>query len=208
MTTSAQPRPPTTRYRLLIAALCLVTQTLTAQTDTAQVSGFLDQAAERLREIDSQAAACVTAEAESDDCRSFRQAIDGQPLADYLAHCASARRWRDDFITSTINADANSADQTDSAALLNLLVRFEYLCGEDALTRSTEHTLAAYRRVRAASGPGSGTFPPDDSYQQRLMDRERDRQQRELERQRERSRQQLIRQFDQLELELLRQQGM
>jgi len=206
MTTSARPCPPTTRYRLLIATLCLVTQTLTAQTDTSQVNGFLQQAAERLREIDSQAAACLAAEAESEACRGFRQAIDGQPLADYLAHCASARQWRDDFVTSTINADANPADQTDSAALLNLLVRFEYLCGEDALTRATEHTLAAYRRVRPASGPGSGNLLPDDSYQQRLMDRERDRQQRELERQRERSRQQLIRQFDQLELELLRPQ--
>ena len=128
-------------------------------------------------------------------------------MGDNLAQCTALRTWRE----SLVNGESTPVTEQDAPNTLNLMLRTEYLCGEDALLKRTTHVLAAYRQGSSAAGAGSGGSPVlrhelSTLQQQSLLDQERRRLQQALQAQTSRQQDQTGQQLQQLELELIRNQ--
>lgn len=202
---------------VLLASLAGHGPTLVAQDSNQAIGQQLDQALESLGKLDGLAAGCLsmaspeagTSPGQTAPCLEFSRAIDGEPLASYATACRLARQWRDAFV-ERYNVDPAVA--TDTEQSLAMLVRTEYVCGDDALARRSPSVLRAYELVGrgsvtdAAAGP-SLQLQLDTYRQETLMRQERERFTGTLQRQRQTGDDQTRRQLDQLELELMRQQA-
>lgn len=167
-----------------------------------------------LEQLDTLASACLTALQQAADtdanapCTEFLTAIDGETLAQYLAHCAALTEWKETYIAEAFRENQNPAD---SASALRLLVGADYACGDNALQQRTEFVTTAFAQLQQrsnASGQDNALldrrlremqFNSTLSAERRLL--QNSVQQQQLQRD-----QASERQMRQLELELVRQQ--
>ena len=171
----------------------------------------IDAASAALTELDDKALACrealdstTTGEAQA-RCGDFLQAVDGEVLAGYLAHCDALKVWREQFITSA----TDTADRTEQN--LQLMIGVELVCGENALRRRTQYVAATFTLLRDGR---TQDRPVTAALSRRLaelefeasLNSERRSLRDSILRQRSRSLLENQRQWDDLENELIRQQ--
>lgn len=146
--------------------LCLFPGLLAApalgqESQTSDVEQHLKRAADLLRALDTQAESCLEALtsdavsldaglAKAESCVQFMNAIDGEPVASYLAGCQHAKQWRDQFVNSASNAAVDSEAYSDRN--LRRMIDTEFYCADDSLRLRTEHVFDAFAAVRKASG--------------------------------------------------------
>lgn len=149
-------------------------------------------------------------------CARFLAAIDGELLAQYLAHCNALKEWRSIYVTAAFNAAAGSAIPETAQ---RLLVGTEYACGEDALQQRTQFVTPTFALIqpgeasREVNGAGISQLP-GNQLEQRLKElqfdstltAERNLLQNSLQQQQLQRAQESARQMRQIELENLRQQ--
>lgn len=146
--------------------LCLFPGLLAApalgqESQASDVEQHLKRAADLLRTLDSQAESCLDALAsdsasaeaglaKAESCVQFMNAIDGEPVASYLADCQHAKQWRDQFVS---NAGSDAADsQAHNDRNLQRMIDTERYCADDSLRLRTEHVFDAFAALRQASG--------------------------------------------------------
>lgn len=200
-------------HALLIMLLTGATSLAWSQTAGEDVGQSLALAREALVQLDELAGTCLEEQAGTGSCTGFRQALDGELLVTYINSCATARRWRDAFVTMQVESPDNlAATRNTEAENLQLMIDVEYWCGTDALARTTENIVPAYALVKTAS-TGGGVLSRElqvelhRSRQEILLQAERQRLMDNRLRQQQRLQQQTRDQFQQLELELIRQQA-
>lgn len=150
------------RALLLCLFPCLLAApALGQESPTSDVEQHLKRAADQLRALDTQAESCLDALtsdsasvaaglAQADSCVQFMNAIDGEPVASYLADCQHARQWRDQFVN---NAGSDAADsQAHNDRNLQRMIDTERYCADDSLRLRTEHVFDAFAALRQASG--------------------------------------------------------
>ena len=151
----------------------------TAQDATLQ--SHIDGAVGVLQQLDTLASACLTglqqtpatATNPNPNCAQFIAAIDGELLAQYIAHCEVLAAWRASYVTTAFETtqNATAAGQTPSEIArapseiartqseiartpsdienpLQLLVGAEYACGENALQARTGFVTAAFAQLQ------------------------------------------------------------
>ncbi|MSR12373.1 MAG: hypothetical protein EXR84_11350 [Gammaproteobacteria bacterium] len=137
----------------------------TAQDATLQ--SHIDGAVGVLQQLDTLASACLSGLQQAPatnpnpnpNCAQFIAAIDGELLAQYIAHCEVLAAWRASYVTTAFETtqNATAADQTPSEIArtpseiespLQLLVGAEYACGENALQARTGFVTAAFAQLQ------------------------------------------------------------
>ena len=103
----------------------------------------LDSASAIIAQLDDLAGKCNNStSASSDDCINFLNAIDGDPVKTYIAHCDSLKNWREEYVE---NHDENTSSQiVGDAQALELLVGTQFNCGENALSKRSDNIASAY----------------------------------------------------------------
>ncbi|MEX0619364.1 MAG: hypothetical protein WDZ76_03365 [Pseudohongiellaceae bacterium] len=112
--------------------------------EPGEVGERIDAARAAMAELDSLAESChqELQDAAGDNCNQFREALDGEMLANYLRDCTAAKAWRDEFVA----ANGDSGGDADIASL-QLLLSVEFACGQDAFTQRTDFVAAAYNAL-------------------------------------------------------------
>ena len=202
----------------------------TAQDATLQ--SHIDGAVGVLQQLDTLASACLTGSQQAPatnpnpnpnpNCAQFIAAIDGELLAQYIAHCEVLAAWRASYVTTAFETtqNATAAGQTPSEIArtpsdignpLQLLVGAEYACGENALQARTGFVTAAFAQLQQNATAiqqehagltrrlNESQFDATLSAERRLL--QNSVQQQQLQRQQESERQ-----LQQLENEIIRQQ--
>lgn len=182
------------------------------------MQAHVDGAVSLLEQLDALAGTCKTALQQPDEtvaatvaatpCSQFLAAIDGELLAQYLAHCRVLKEWKAQYVTAAFNAD-QTLITADTA--LQLLVGTDYACGENALQQRTEFVTSTFALIQ----PGAGISQrQNNQVELRLkelqfdatLSAERSLLQNSVEQQELQRVQESARQMRQLELENLRQQ--
>ena len=117
-------------YRLMPSSHALLIMLLTGATSLAwsQTTGedagqSLALAQEALAQLDELAGNCLEEQAGTESCTGFRQALDGELLVTYINSCATARRWRDEFVTMQVeSANDQAATRNTEAENLQLMI--------------------------------------------------------------------------------------
>ena len=78
---------------------------------------------------------------ERTDCDDLLTSLDGQIMANYIAHCEILKSWRDSFI------DDPSSSNNDKETDLNLMTGIEYSCGDNFLKKRTTNVVAAFESM-------------------------------------------------------------
>ncbi len=174
----------------------------------------VEQASVALVELDNKAQACLnalnsaTALEAKQTCDEFLQAIDGELIAGYLAHCDALKDWREEFVSNTRGAEVAAEE---SAEMLQLLIGVEFACGEDALQKRTQFVVSTFTLLQEGQIQNQ---PANAALSRRLaelrfeatLSNERLLLQNSILRQRARRELDIQRQVDDLENELIRQQ--
>ncbi len=169
-----------------------------------------------LQQSDDTVAATSTGTINQSACSQFLAAIDGELLAQYLAHCNTLNEWKSHYVTAAFNADQTS---TTPDTALQLLVGTDYACGEDALQQRTQFVTATFALIQQGESNRGGNAAgisqrPNNQLDQQLkelqfestLNSERNLLQNSVQQQEQRRAQESARQMRQIELENLRQQ--
>ncbi len=144
---------------LLIVVLGLTALPSSAQESTAQspsIESSLDQAWDAIETLDALAVTCqVNLEPQDSEnlpgaeCRDFMAQMHGPAFQSYRSHCDAVLVWRDAQIAQRFaqTTDENTNDVQQSNALLDNMMRAEYVCGVDALARRSEHIIPVYQSI-------------------------------------------------------------
>ena len=201
---------------LLCSALaCLgLLFSFSANSAEADLQAHIDAANAALGQLDSMAGGCLTAlDSAGDDiaqqrCREFLDAIDGETLAQYLAHCEALKQWRDDFVNTAL---ASGTDRDSSTQNLQYFIGTEHACGENALQKRTQFVSNAFTLLQEGQMQDQ---PTTAALTRRLaelqfeatLNAERQLLQDSVLQQRLRTEQETLRQMHKLENELIKQQ--
>lgn len=140
------------------------------QAQAVDIDQQIQRLGQQLQTLDDQAQACLTAldtEPPADNplsisqCQAFMNAIDGEPVANYLAACRQLELWRKEYVdrhatARTVAQSSTTAAEADSERDLQRLVDIEYYCGDDALRLRTNHVFDAFAMVRRSRVAGQG----------------------------------------------------
>lgn len=132
-------------------------QELSAQNPTTETIEInLDQAWSAIEALDVLAAAChVNLEPPNTEnppgaaCRDFMAQMHGLTFQGYQSHCEAVHIWRDAQIAKRFSQTAaeNSNNSQQSSALLDNMMRAEFVCGVDALAKRSAHIIPVYRSM-------------------------------------------------------------
>ena len=195
-------------FAFFIAPFCFVAATTLFAQDLS-LEDRLELLKKTLLELDISATKCLeqledTSTKSETDCDDFLSSLDGQIMADYVAHCEVLKSWRDSFINDP------SASDNDKETDLNLMTGVEYSCGDNFLKKRTNNVVAAFewlaKNHNHQSGSSSLSLRFSESQFMRTQNQERKSLQDSLLQQNVRQRSEINQRRNQLEGELIRQQ--
>lgn len=180
---------------LYLLALLFVLPAAGQQSAANEFELDIQRLGELFRQLDSQAESCLgalspdssaagnapvntssitTRGTSAPGCVQFMTAVDGEPVADYLATCQKLEQWRDQFVTRNASREPGADTDNDpvsagsgdldnssggseiSARNLQRLIDIEFYCADDSLRLRTQYVFTAFTAVRQASRVAQG----------------------------------------------------